>query len=837
MSSPSKRRLAEIYMKVVIAVGYAICVYCAIRLPLGRLGLPFLLLSLVTVAIASRIVINFPRFKSCVSVSDVFIFITLLLFDAEAAVLLGAVEALTSSLRISKRPLTIAFNSAAMAWSTFLTVVALQLGFGPIGDLIHGEYSSKLIVALCVMALVQYAVNSGLIAVAGALRANRPVWETWKEHYIWTSITYFAGASAAGITAKLMGVVGLYALMATLPIVAIVYLTYRTYLKNVEASAAQADQAKKHLAELQESEERFRSSFDHAPIGMALVTPDGLLLQVNHSLCEIVGYSEDELVGMNFRNITHPNDLIDFQSYIQQVLDGSLLARQMEKRYLHKQGHEVWVSASISLVRDSVGEPLHLVFQVQDITVRKGAEERLLHEAFHDALTGLPNRAFFMEQLNTALGNLNQRENNHLAVLFLDLDRFKVINDSIGHMIGDQLLVTIARKLKQCVRPCDTVARLGGDEFTILLDGVRNIGDAIEVAERIQKQVSQPFNLSGYETFTTASIGIALSSSGNDLPDDLLRDADTAMYQAKSLGKARYAIFDKDMHARAMSLLKLETDMRRAIDREEFVMHYQPIVSLETGRLSGFEALVRWRHPERGPILPDDFIAVAEETGFILPIGEWVLREACTQMRKWQDRYPSATPLSISINISNKQFTNTNLLEQVMQILKATDLDPRSLKLEITESVMMENVEVASGVLKQLQGLGVEFSIDDFGTGYSSLSCLHRLPINTLKIDRSFVRRIGDNGENKEIVRTIITLAQSLGMGVVAEGIETQEQLERLRELKCPYGQGYLFSKPVDAATAEKLIQSPSPWQASGLFLEEAYPEVGLPEPVSTYTM
>jgi diguanylate cyclase (GGDEF)-like protein/PAS domain S-box-containing protein len=833
----SKQRIVKVYMHVVVAIGVAICIFCATRLPIGRLGVPFLLLALMTIALASRVVINFPRFKSCVSVSDVFIFITLLLFDAEAAILLGAVEALISSLRISKKPLTIAFNAAAMAWSTFLTVIALRLSFGPVGELIRGEYSSRLIVALCLMAFVQYVTNSGLIAIAGALRANKPIWATWKEHYIWTSITYFAGASTAGITVKLIGVVGFYAFMATMPIVAIVYLTYRTYLKNIEASDAQATQAEKHLAELQESEERFRSSFDYAPIGMALVTPSGRMLQVNHSLCEIVGYSEEELVGMNFRDITHPDDLKDFLGYVCQVLDGKLLTRQMEKRYLHKNGQGVWVSASISIVRDSQGKPLHLVFQIQDVTVRKGAEERLLHDAFHDGLTGLPNRAFFIERLTVAVGNLNESANNSLAVLFLDLDRFKVINDSIGHMIGDQLLVGIARKLQESVRPGDTVARLGGDEFTILLDGIRNRGEALEVAERIQKQVSQPFNLSGYETFTTVSIGIAFSNSNQDRPDDLLRDADTAMYQAKSLGKARYAIFDKTMHARAMSLLQLETDMRRAIDREEFVIHYQPIVSLETGRLSGFEALVRWRHPERGPILPEDFIAVAEETGFILPIGEWVLRQACEQMRRWQELVPLCADLSISINISNRQFAHPELLDNIMQILKATNLDPRSLKLEITESVMMENIEVARGVLKQLQAIGVEFSIDDFGTGYSSLSCLHQLPINTLKIDRSFVRRIGENSENKEIVRTIITLAQSLGMGVIAEGIETKEQLERLRELKCPNGQGYLFSKPIDAETAENLILNPSQWQASDLFLETAFQEDAFAPPVSTYTM
>ncbi|HWP43304.1 MAG TPA: EAL domain-containing protein, partial [Blastocatellia bacterium] len=507
----------------------------------------------------------------------------------------------------------------------------------------------------------------------------------------------------------------------------------------------------------------------------------------------------------SFREITHPQDLPQFTCQIKRVLEGIEVAHQMEIRYVHKQGHEVWTLASISLIRDS--EETHIILQIQDITDRKRAEEQLVRDAFHDALTGLPNRAWFMEQLKLALDQVKRGAPSLFAVLFLDLDRFKIINDSIGHVHGDQLLIGIANRLRKCMREGDKVARLGGDEFTILLAGIKDIGDAVRVAERIQSEVAEPFVLGEYETFTTASIGIALFDPSYDRPEDLLRDADTAMYQAKSLGKACHVIFNPGMHARAMNLLQLETDLRRAIDRQEFFIQYQPIVSLQSGKLNGFEALVRWRHPERGIISPGEFIGVAEETGLILPLGRWVLGEVCRQMREWQDRFYSVTDLSISVNLSSKQFAHSGLIEQIVEALDKTGLSPQALKLEITESVVMDNIEAAAGMLEQLRSLGVELSIDDFGTGYSSLSYLHRLPIDTLKIDRSFVARINENNENKEIVRTIIVLAQNLGLGVVAEGVEMLEQLERLRELKCDSGQGYLFSRPVDQQEAGRLMQ------------------------------
>ena len=436
----------------------------------------------------------------------------------------------------------------------------------------------------------------------------------------------------------------------------------------------------------------------------------------------------------------------------------------------------------------------------------KESREHFRHTAFHDALTGLPNRSLFSEHLRIALERSRQNEEYLFCVLFLDLDRFKNINDSLGHPCGDELLILVARRLEGCIRQTDMVARFGGDEFAILLDAIENPSDAIRVAEKVQQEISAPFKLHNHEAVTTASIGVALSTSDYSEAEDMIRDADTAMYRAKDQGKARYEIFDTAMHTRAVTLLRLESDLRRALEREELCVYYQPIVSIASGELHGFEALVRWQHPERGIISPDQFIAVAEETGLILSLGLGVLREACSQLRRWQQRSPSDKNLTMSVNLSAKQLSQSDLIEKVEEVLNESGIDPWQLKLEITETVVMENAELAAVTLARLRGLGVRLSIDDFGTGYSSLSYLNRFPVDTLKIDRSFIMRLNEGDENVEIVKTIVMLAGNLGMQVIAEGVETVDQLQLLRLLNCQYGQGYLFSKPLSANDADMLL-------------------------------
>ena len=537
-------------------------------------------------------------------------------------------------------------------------------------------------------------------------------------------------------------------------------------------------------------------TFDHAAIGMAVVSVDGSWLQVNDALCKLLGYSEQELRATSFQRLTHSDDLRQVQSYIQRVLEGYIQSHEQEMRYLHEQGHTVWVQWHVSLLKDSETGSKRLFFQVQDISDRKKAEEKLTQ----DTLTGLPNRARFYDLLKLRVARKENRDRK-CAVLLLDVDRFKLVNDSLGNASADQLLIQIAHRVKTCMRQGDVLARVGGDEFAVLLDDVSGEDEASSVATRIQQALAISFNLLGQEVYTTMSIGIALASDS-----DMLRDAETAMHRAKALGKARYEIFGRDMHGEIMSRLKMETDLRRACEREELFVDYQPIVSLANRTLIGFEALVRWHHPEFGLVPPKDFIPVAEETGQILAIGQTVLESACRQARQWHETYPASPPLFVSVNLSVKQFNQPGLVENIANLLEESKLPPPCLKLEITESVFSDNIDEAVGLLTQLRELGVQLSIDDFGTGYSSLSYLQRFPIDTLKIDRSFVTQMMENEENLAIVRTIVALAQNLGMDVVAEGVETEDQLRLLRKLECENGQGYLFSTPLGERQLDQFI-------------------------------
>jgi diguanylate cyclase (GGDEF)-like protein/PAS domain S-box-containing protein len=681
---------------------------------------------------------------------------------------------------------------------------------------------------------------------------------------------------------------------------------------------------------LREAEERFRRSFHDAAIGMALVAPDGLFLRTNRSLCNMLGYREVELLGKTFQDITHPDDLDADLDQVRRMLVGEIRTYQMEKRYFHKEGQVVWALLSVSMVHDEEGEPLYFVSQIQDIserkraeqkiraaeqryrtlveqipavtyidpvddpetslytspqieqmlgytpqewqneklwpkrlhpddrervlaadkrfeegggepfreeyrlmakddsvvwvreeavlvrdeageplywqgvfydlTERKGLEERLHYQAFHDYLTDLPNRQLFMDRLGQALRR-TRRWHNQVAVLFMDLDGFKVVNDSLGHDVGDLLLTLVAQRLRRCLRPEDTLARFGGDEFVMLIDAVDDPAQAVQVAERITEELRRPFIMEGRELYVIASIGISLGGARTHDADGLLREADTAMYRVKDEG-GDFRVFNSAMYERAFTRLEVENDLRRAIEQEEFVVHYQPMVDLQTGELWGMEALVRWDHPERGLLEPSEFVPVAEESGLVIPMGEQILRESCFRAKEWQEENPRIPSLVMSVNLSALQLSRLDLADTVERVLGETGLEGSCLILDVTETVYVKVLAANTAMLDRLRGLGVRFSIDDFGTGYSSLSYLKRLPADALKIDQSFVKGLGENVEDTAVVRMIIELAHTLGLEVIAEGVETEEQASLLKEIGCDFAQGYHFSKPLPPEAA-----------------------------------
>ncbi len=554
--------------------------------------------------------------------------------------------------------------------------------------------------------------------------------------------------------------------------------------------------------ELRESEVLYRTIFENTGAATVIIEDDMTISLANSVFVNMSGFGKGEIEQKKSFF-----DFLDEKSHRNVLNDVGFLSNEqnLECKFINKEREEKDIFLTITTIP---GTENH-VASLTDISELKEAERQISHQAFHDTLTNLPNRALFMEHLNMAIKRGKRRTDYHFAVLYLDIDRFKLVNDSLGHSAGDNLLNAFSERIQNSLRDIDTLARLGGDEFVILLEDIESEDYASVVAERLQQALRRPFMVSGKEVFAPASFGVVLNTKDYDLPEDIIRDADAAMYHAKEKGRAQFKVFDKKLHEKALHLLQRETDLRKAIHRKEFVTHYQPIVSLKSRSVVGFEALIRWRHPQLGLIYPGSFISIAEETGLIIPITRLVMQEACSDLKSWQDQVQHLQKLTMNVNISSKHFLLPSLLDDIKEVLDSIGLPPDHLKLEITETALMEDVEETVRHVNRMRDYGLQIVIDDFGTGYSSLSYLQRLPIDTLKVDRSFVSRIQNTPDgNRNIVEAIISLAHRLDMIVVAEGVENLEQYTILLDMKCQFGQGYLFSKPMGKDDVDKLINN-----------------------------
>lgn len=610
---------------------------------------------------------------------------------------------------------------------------------------------------------------------------------------------FIACACLSGLLLLGSGMLGWSVVAVGFPIIGMIVSTMlfrsREKLIEVEAAAATRD-----LQTIRNSETRFQSAFTHAAIGMALATTTGTLLQVNNSLCGILGRTAEELNGKEIMSFTVSKYFERLITEIHSVARGAAGRSRLEVKMVMKNGEAVWCAVNVSFFNDGESGSPCLIFQIQDVTSRRRVEMKLHHVAYHDLLTELPNRVLFNLHLKKALKAASGPVEKQFAVMYLDFDRFKVINDSLGHKAGDTFLSEVAVRLKSCLGPMDVIARLGGDEFAILLVDLKDHELALEVARRLLTAVRTPVQLGTTEVTTSVSIGITFSSRGYNDAQDVLRDADIAMYKAKSDGKARYAVFDAKLHDHVSSQLQLESDLRKAVNQDQLIVHYQPLFSLRTMRLVGFEALVRWQHHGHGMIDPGRFIPIAEEAGLIVELGKCVFARSCQQLSEWSAAIDSSEatisePLTMNVNVSAVQLAHAGFVDFVQDTMQSHGVRPGQINLEVTESVLMD-AEGVVPVMRKLRAMGIRLSIDDFGTGYSSLSYLHSLPFDTIKIDRSFVERMGEDGKGQEIVRSIVALARALGKSLVAEGIETEAQLMMLRELQCDEGQGYYFAPP-----------------------------------------
>lgn len=685
----------------------------------GSLEIGMLLITTATLFLGSFLRIQLPGTNIYLSLSDALVFLSMLLYGAGFAILLGTAETLFNSLLFMKqgviiRKKTLILNIQITVLSVFASAASVYYLYGSPEILIGTLSSSALVLVLFVMAITQFVVNTSLVSILISLKNNQKIVDVLNAYCLNALVMYLGSAFMAGLMTKALQQIDVFLFSSVIGLFVLAYLTYTRYLKEIKTTAERAEFAERERAEQAETH----------------------VTQLEHYISELERSS--------------------------QALSES--------------------------------------------------REKFRHAAYHDSLTGLANRIQFTEHLNKEMKRSALHKTHKFAVFFLDLNRFKTVNDSLGHSAGDRLILDVAGRLAKTVGGKGLVSRFSGDEFAIILEFVEEVNAAIHFAEMINDVLAVPYEIDGRRIFTTASIGIVFSNARYKNADELLRDADIAMYYAKQ-NNSGYVIFDQIMHSRAVSLLELETDLRMAVERDEFELYYQPLVNLDNTSLMGFEALVRWHHPKRGMISPSEFINLAETTGLIIPMTRSLLKMACNQMSRWQAEGIARKSLVVSVNIPAAYIEQYGVVDQLRTIIYESGINPESLKLEITESAVMKNAENVIKVLNRIKDLGVRMSIDDFGTGYSSLSYLRRFPIDTLKIDRSFVCSMEDETENGEIVRTIIAMAKALRMSVIAEGVETIHQFHQLRILGCDYGQGYLFSRPIPATEARELLTSGNRWQ------------------------
>ncbi len=829
---PDYNRKAAVYWWSVVVLGAGLLVAALVHLAgLQRQAWAEIAVGAGIALLAGLFPVRIPQSKNSFAAGEIFIFLLLLIHGPAAAAVAAAAEGAAGSYRTSKRWSSRIATPAMAAVAMTVAGGAQQAALRWSGDSAGG-----LILATMGASLLYFALNSVLVTAVGRLKRNEGLLSMdVLGLFGWVGIAFAGSAAVASLLYLVYLQSGLGVLAAMVPLLAMMMATLHYFFRQQEAAEAaraasaeaaerERELAERHVRELEASERRFHSAFTHASIGMALLAFDGRILQANEALQELVGFEREALLARTFQSLVWDADRRTLEEQMGLVSDHEFEGFALELRCRHRDGQSVWVTAHCSFFSEPGSSSPCLIVQVQDITARRRAEEGLHHLAFHDSLTGLPNRRRFHELLGEAVGRLNASgaPEDAYAVMFLDFARFKLINDSLGHDAGDEFLVQVSQRLRDSLRPHDTVARLGGDEFAVLVRQVEHEHVVVTLAERMMQTLARPFLVAGTELITSASIGITFSALGYTSPEDVLRDADTAMYKAKGAGKARYALFDASLHTEVANRLRLEGDLRRAIDDGRLGVAYQPLFALVPGqapRAVGFEALVRWRHPQDGSISPGTFLPIAEEAGLMIRLTDFMLHCACRQLREWQQADPAWAALTVNVNVSGHDLAHPAFVARVTRALVESGLQPAHLCIELTEDILMSRLEGAMPMLLELRRLGVQLAIDDFGTGYSSLSHLSTLPIDCLKIDRSFVSRLGQDSNEAAVVRSILLLGSSLGKQVVAEGIETAEQLRELVDMGCRLGQGYFLAHPQPAAQVSSLLADTrrgtlGPWRA-----------------------